>query len=61
MEVNQKTESLSSENPLITNKNTDGEQSHKESKSTKQSEVLHTLVKEKLKESPKQMATKTKK
>ena len=61
MEVNQKTESLSSENPLITNKNTDGEQSQKESKSTNQSEVLHTLVKEKLKESPKQMATKTKK
>ena len=49
MEVNQKTESLSSENLLITNKNTDGEQAHKESKATKQSEVPHTLVKEKLK------------
>ena len=61
IEVNQKMESLSSENPLITNKNTDGKQSQKESKSTKQSEVPHTLVKEKLKESPKPMATKTKK
>ena len=35
MEVNQKMELLWSENPLITNKNTDGEQSQKESKSTK--------------------------
>ena len=59
--------SAGNENPLITNKNTGGEslvigeQSQKESKSIKQSEVLHTLVKEELKESPKQMATKTKK
>ena len=73
IEVNQKKESRSrknsagNENPLITNKNTDdeslvmGEQSQKESKSIKQSEVPHTLVKEELKESPKQMVTKTKK
>ena len=73
METNQKKESrltknsAGNENPLITNKNTDGEslvmeeQSQKESKSTKQSEVPHILVKEELKESPKQMATKTKK